>query len=151
MIGIGARSGVAAEAVRDLIGQVAEAYGLNLDSAMVATVESKLDEPGLVRALAPSVPVGVPAAVLAGVEVPHPSDRAARAVGTPSVAEAAALHTAYRLAGRAGPGPAVTLVVPKTAGDGVTVAVARYQRSLCSTLRPREETRWTPGEGAGGP
>lgn len=131
VVGIGARRGVRAEAVRALLSRVAREHGLDLgldpglDAAVVATVESKLAEPGLLRGIAPSVPVGVPAAVLACVEVPHPSDRVARAVGTPGVAEAAALHTARRLAGG---GERVTLVVPKTAGDGVTVAVARYHR-----------------------
>lgn len=125
VVGIGARRGVRADAVRALLARVAREHGVDLDDAVVATVESKLEEPGLLRGIAPSVPVGVPAAVLAGVEVPHPSDRVARVVGTPGVAEAAALHTARRLAGG---GELVALVVPKTAGDGVTVAVARYHR-----------------------
>ncbi|MBW0105564.1 cobalamin biosynthesis protein [Pseudonocardia sp. KRD291] len=128
VVGIGARRGVGADAVRAALARVAREHGLDLGDAVVATVESKLGEPGLLRAIAPSVPVGVPAAVLARVEVPHPDDRAARAVGTASVAEAAALHTAHRLAGDTGAGPDVTLVVPKTAIDGVTVAVARYHR-----------------------
>ena len=126
VIGIGARRGVRAAAVRALLRRVAQAQRIDLDAAVVATLETKVGEPGLRSALGAVVPVGVPAELLAGVTVPHPGDRAARAVGTPSVAEAAALHTARRLSGGAGP---VELVVAKTTGDGVTVAVARYRPS----------------------
>ncbi|MET0188215.1 MAG: cobalamin biosynthesis protein [Pseudonocardia sediminis] len=125
MVGIGARRGVTAGAVRALLDRVAVEYGLDLDGAVVATLETKLDEPGLRDAVTGSTLLGLPAEVLADVAVPHPSDRAERAVGTPSVAEAAALHTARERAGTAG---TVDLVVPKTAGDGVTVAVASYRR-----------------------
>ncbi|RZT85088.1 cobalt-precorrin 5A hydrolase [Pseudonocardia sediminis] len=125
VVGIGARRGVTAGAVRALLDRVAAEHGLDLAGAVVATLETKLDEPGLRDAVTGSTLLGLPAEVLAGVTVPHPNDRAERAVGTPSVAEAAALHAAGR---SAGDGAVVTLVVPKTAGDGVTVAVASYRR-----------------------
>ncbi len=58
---------------------------------------------------------GFAAAELATCPVPHPSPLVAAAVGAPGVAEAAALLAA---------GPGAVLTLPKTARDGVTVAVA---------------------------
>jgi cobalt-precorrin 5A hydrolase len=55
-------------------------------------------------------------AELARQEVPNPSTTVAAAVGTPSVAEAAALRAA---------GPGSELIVPKRAFPYVTVAIAR--------------------------
>ena len=59
--------------------------------------------------------VTFPSALLAGVAVPNPSEAAARAVGTPSVAEAAALLAA---------GPGARLVATKHRGPTATAAVA---------------------------
>lgn len=91
--------------------------------AAVATVDLKATEPAVV-ALAQELGVPLltfPASVLAGRAVPNPSPVVAAAVGTPSVAEAAAL-----LAG----GPDAALVVEKTVSDtgDSTVAVARRPR-----------------------
>jgi cobalt-precorrin 5A hydrolase len=58
---------------------------------------------------------GFTAAELAAHPVPNPSPRVAAATGSPSVAEAAALLAA---------GPGAVLMLPKTARDGVTVALA---------------------------
>jgi cobalamin biosynthesis protein CbiG len=52
---------------------------------------------------------------LAAVAVPNPSDRVARAIGTPSVAEAAALCAA---------GPGARLVLAKVVHGPITVAIA---------------------------
>lgn len=59
----------------------------------LATVDAKAGEPGLVAAAARlGVPLRThPAEVLARIEVPHPSGAPLCAVGTGSVAEAAAL------------------------------------------------------------
>ena len=59
----------------------------------LATVDAKADEPGIVGAAARlGVPVrGYAAGLLAGIAVPNPSGAPLAAVGTPSVAEAAAL------------------------------------------------------------
>jgi cobalt-precorrin 5A hydrolase/precorrin-3B C17-methyltransferase len=89
----------------------------------VATAEVKADEPAIV-ALARSLGVPLltyPAEVLAGRPVPNPSPVVDAAVGTPSVAEAAAMMAA---------GPDSTLVSEKTvsAGRDSTVAVARRRR-----------------------
>ena len=72
----------------------------------------KADEPGILAAIAPAPLHTYPAAVLAGVAVPNPSEVVRAEVGTPSVAEAAALHAAAELAG----GAPVELVVEKTQG-----------------------------------
>ncbi len=80
----------------------------------VATVESRADHPAL--ADLPWPVVSYPAEVLAVVVVPDPRSRVSEALGTPSVAEAAALLAA---------GPGAELVVPKRRADAVTVAVAR--------------------------
>jgi len=65
--------------------------------------------------------VAWPAAELARQPVPHPSGTVAAAVGTPSVAEAAALRAA---------GPAAALIVPKRIFPEVTVAVARRRPEI---------------------
>ncbi|WP_371687331.1 precorrin-3B C(17)-methyltransferase [Micromonospora sp. KC723] len=114
--GIGSSRGVPTAEVTDLLRRVLAAAGLSPASLRcLATVDLKADEAGIVAtADAFGVPlVTRPAAQLAAVDVPHPSEVVRAAVGTPSVAEAAAL---------AGGG---TLLVPKTASAMATVAVAR--------------------------
>jgi cobalt-precorrin 5A hydrolase/precorrin-3B C17-methyltransferase len=64
--------------------------------------------------------VAFPAALLAAVDVPNPSSTVADAVGTPSVAEAAALLAA---------GPGARLVVDKQRGPTATAAVAVSDRA----------------------
>lgn len=91
-----------------------EALGNNV-IACLATIDRRAAEPGLQAAAAA---LGVPvrsytSAELAGVRVPNPSARTASALGTASVAEAAALL--------AGHGP---LLISKTTIDGVVVAAA---------------------------
>ncbi|MEJ8279830.1 cobalamin biosynthesis protein [Pseudonocardia spirodelae] len=113
-VGVGLRPGTPAAAVRALLDRVAAAHGLDLAGAVVATLDRRAAEPGLCDAVAPAVPHGYPAAALAAVAVPGPSARVAAATGTPSVAEAAALLAA---------GPGARLLVTRTVGDGVTLAV----------------------------
>ncbi|PKW06985.1 cobalt-precorrin 5A hydrolase / precorrin-3B C17-methyltransferase [Streptomyces sp. 1222.5] len=94
VVGVGASRGAPAEEVLGLIGEALRAAGLSAGSvAELATVDAKAEEPGLVAA---AERLGVPlvtysAGELAAVEVPNPSDAPLAAVGTPSVAEAAAL------------------------------------------------------------
>lgn len=113
----------------------------------VATADIKRAEPALV-ALARRLDVPLrtfPAAALADQDVPNPSAVVADAVGTPSVAEAAALLAA---------GPGSTLVVHKRVSDGrdSTVAVARRRRPVGHLavvgLGPGRADRRTP-EAAG--
>lgn len=115
-IGIGLRPGTPERAVRELLDRVAAGPGPDLGSAVVATLDRRMTEPGLLAAVAPRVPLGFTPDELAAIAVPNPSERVAAATGAPGVAEAAALLAA---------GPGAELVVPKTTGDGVTVAVAR--------------------------
>jgi cobalt-precorrin 5A hydrolase/precorrin-3B C17-methyltransferase len=94
VVGVGASKGAPVEEVLELIEDALRDAGLSVRSvAELATVDAKSDEPGIVQA---ARRLGVPlvtrsAEELAAVEVPNPSDAPLAAVGTPSVAEAAAL------------------------------------------------------------
>ncbi|MEU6193629.1 precorrin-3B C(17)-methyltransferase [Streptomyces sp. NPDC047061] len=94
VVGVGASRGAPVEEVLTLVDTVLREAGLSPRSiAELATVDAKAEEPGIVAAAAR---LGVPlvtysAEELAGVRVPNPSDAPLAAVGTPSVAEAAAL------------------------------------------------------------
>ncbi|MGI5164362.1 cobalamin biosynthesis protein [Spirillospora sp. CA-253888] len=126
VIGVGACAGAEAAEVGALIDAALRASGPSpLPVRALATVDSKLGEPGIRQAAARRgwPLLGHPAAVLAGIAVPNPSDAASRGVGTPSVAEAAALHAARVLAGAEG-GPA-ELIVHKRKSAQATAAVAR--------------------------
>ena len=94
VVGVGASKGAPVDEVIGLVESAVRDAGLSLASlAQLATVDAKSDEPGIVGA---AERLGVPlvtysAGELAAVEVPNPSDAPLAAVGTPSVAEAAAL------------------------------------------------------------
>lgn len=93
-VGVGASKGAPEDEVLGLIRDALEEAGLSpLSVAELVTVDAKAGEPGIVAAAARlGVPLRTyPADELAGIEVPHPSDAPLAAVGTPSVAEAAAL------------------------------------------------------------
>jgi cobalt-precorrin 5A hydrolase/precorrin-3B C17-methyltransferase len=80
----------------------------------IATIDSRSTHPAIVSL---GLPVrSFPPEALSAVDVPTPSDVVRDAVGTPSVAEAAALLAA---------GPGAELVVPKQKNSVATVAVAR--------------------------
>lgn len=92
--GVGASKGAPADEVLALVEQALRDAGLSPGSlAELATVDAKSEEPGILEAARRlGVPVVTyPAGELAAVEVPNPSDAPLAAVGTPSVAEAAAL------------------------------------------------------------
>ena len=94
VVGVGASKGAPVEEVLGLVKEALREAGLSMASvAELATVDAKAGEPGIVEA---ARLLGVPlvthsAEELAGVDVPNPSDAPLAAVGTPSVAEAAAL------------------------------------------------------------
>ncbi|MEY2246336.1 precorrin-3B C(17)-methyltransferase [Streptomyces sp. BF23-18] len=94
VVGVGASRGAPVEEVLALVEDTLREAGLSVRSvAGLATVDAKSEEPGIVGAAAR---LGVPvvtytAEELAAVAVPNPSDAPLAAVGTPSVAEAAAL------------------------------------------------------------
>lgn len=114
--GVGARRDADPAALEDLLRRVLHGAGLAVESVReVVTVDAKADEPA-VLALAAGLGVPLrtlPADELSVQDVPHPSETVRAAVGTPSVAEAAVLAVG------------ASLVVPKTAGEGVTVALGR--------------------------
>ncbi|MFG3344634.1 Rv2231c family pyridoxal phosphate-dependent protein CobC [Streptomyces sp. NPDC048018] len=127
MVGVGARPGVGADEVLDLVGAALREAGPAAGSVLaLATLDVRAAEPGIAGAAAR---LGVPvrafgSAELAAVEVPHPAAPALAATGTPSVAEAAALR---------GAGPGAVLLVPKRKSRRVTCAIARSV-----PLRPNE-------------
>jgi cobalt-precorrin 5A hydrolase / precorrin-3B C17-methyltransferase len=126
VLGVGASSNADASGVAALVTGALEAAGLETAAVdLVASVDIKAAEPGIV-ALAEWFAAELrtfPAAALSEEadrkQVPNPSAVVGAAVGTPSVAEAAALLAA---------GPGATLVVPKQRSTEATVAVARRAR-----------------------
>ena len=115
-VGVGASRGVSTAEVLDLIRQSLADAGLAEGSiAELATVDAKADETGLLEAAAAlGVPLTIhPAKTLAAVQVPNPSEVVRDAVGTASVAEAAALIGGGEL------------LVPKRKSAAVTVAIVR--------------------------
>lgn len=118
VVGVGLREATAPPEVARLIHRALREAGLEVGSvARLATLTGKGDHPAVRRAAALlGVPVDEHAAEdLSAVAVPNPSATVGTAVGTLSVAEAAALASA----------PGGELVVPKQKSDTVTVAVAR--------------------------
>jgi cobalt-precorrin 5A hydrolase/precorrin-3B C17-methyltransferase len=122
VVGVGSARGVRASEVGGLIDRTLADAGLSPASVRcVATVDLKADEAGILAAARERgwQVVTFPASVLAAVDVPNPSETVRAEVGTPSVAEAAALHAA-RAHGRS-----AELVVDKRKSAAATVAVAR--------------------------
>jgi cobalt-precorrin 5A hydrolase len=119
-VGVGLRPGAAAGDLAALVTAALTAAGVSGDAvATLATLDRRATDPA-VQDLARrhGWPVAAyPADALDRVGPPQRADdRTRRAVGTGSVAEAAALLAA---------GPGATLLVPKTTGRAVTAAVAR--------------------------
>jgi cobalt-precorrin 5A hydrolase/precorrin-3B C17-methyltransferase len=110
-----ARVGVAADGHADACGVAAAGSGTVVRVDAVATVDRRLDHPALAGGSSSARRIGFPAELLAAVDVPTPSDVVDAAVGTPSVAEAAALLAA---------GPGARLVAAKRRGPTATAAVA---------------------------
>jgi cobalt-precorrin 5A hydrolase / precorrin-3B C17-methyltransferase len=124
IVGVGSARGVSAREVGTLIDEALAAESLHpMSVRCVATVDLKADEEGILAVARERgwEVVTYPAGVLSTVEVPNPSDVVRAEVGTPSVAEAAALHAA-RSYGRSG-----ELVVEKRKSANATVAIARLR------------------------
>ncbi len=125
VLGIGSSRGVTADELGGLVDRTLAAAGLSAASVgHVATVEAKADEPGILDLCARRCwpLVTHPAEVLATTDVPNPSPHPQQAVGTPSVAEAAASQHG-------------DLVVEKARSAMGTVAVARVRpRGLLSIV-----------------
>jgi histidinol-phosphate aminotransferase len=115
VVGLGCRPGVGRDEILGLIAAALAEAGLPANAiAQLSTVDSRAAEPGV---LAAAQGLGIalvtyPAEQLDVVEVPHPSPMVRHAVGTASVAEAAAL---------AGGGE---IIVPKRKSELATVAIA---------------------------
>ncbi|MEU1454001.1 precorrin-3B C(17)-methyltransferase [Streptomyces avermitilis] len=149
VVGVGASRNAPVEEVLGLIRGALRDAGLSAKSvAELATVDAKADEPGIVEAAAR---LGVPlvtysAGELATVEVPNPSDAPLAAVGTPSVAEAAALVRGGELLvpkrkSAAQPAMATCAVVRRPArGRLAVVGLGPGARDLL-TPRARDELR----------
>jgi len=122
VVGVGSARGVTADEVNALIDTVVRESGRDPASLRaIATIDLKADEAGIVEAAkVRGLPlITYPAADLAAETVPTPSETVRAAVGTPSVAEAAALRAA-RDAGRD-----AELVVHKHTTAHATAAAAR--------------------------
>lgn len=114
--GVGCSRGAGEEEITALIRASLDEAGLSEKSVTaLASVEAKSDEAGLLEAARMlGVPIRFhPASALAAVEVPNPSDVVERAVGTPSVAEAAVVAEGAEL------------VVEKRRSEMATVAAGR--------------------------
>ncbi|GAA2599591.1 precorrin-3B C(17)-methyltransferase [Actinomadura fulvescens] len=122
VVGVGSARGVPADEVSRLIDETLGEAGLVPESVRcVATVDLKAGEEGILaaaRARGWEV-ITFPADVLAHVDVPNPSEMVRAEVGTPSVAEASALHAARSF------GRSAELVAEKRKSPNATVAVAR--------------------------
>nr|WP_196790950.1 precorrin-3B C(17)-methyltransferase [Motilibacter aurantiacus] len=119
VVGVGASRGVPADEVLALVDAALAEAGVSAASVRhLATVDLKADEAGIVEAarLRGWPLVTYPAAALAAVDVPNPSSVVLEEVGTPSVAEAAALS-----------GGTAELLVPKRKSAMSTAAVARHR------------------------
>ncbi|HWO68285.1 MAG TPA: cobalamin biosynthesis protein [Umezawaea sp.] len=130
VVGVGSGSGVSTSAVATALAEL-EAAGLDLRAVRAfATADRKAGEQGILEAVEDwgfwhgdtSAPLlTFSAETLAEVPVPNPSASVGSLVGTPSVAEAAALRGAADFAC----GGPVELAAQKVKGDNVTVAAAR--------------------------
>ncbi len=119
VVGVGSARGVPAAEVAALVDAALAAGGLAHESVRcLATADLKADEAGILQfARDRGWPVVTHSAeALAAVAVPNPSEVVRAEVGTPSVAEAAALLTA---------GDGASLVVEKHKSANATAAVAR--------------------------
>ncbi|MCK9921580.1 cobalamin biosynthesis protein [Frankia sp. AgPm24] len=137
VVGIGARPGVQTREVLALIDHGLRALGASPASVRaLATVDVRAREPGLRGAAAHHgwPLIAHPAALLATVDVPHPSAAAAAALGTPSVAEAAcqlALPTTSTRPDTVAPSPG-RLVLRKQTSPRATLAIARHPSTGCA-------------------
>ncbi|MFI9624067.1 precorrin-3B C(17)-methyltransferase [Streptomyces sp. NPDC052042] len=125
-VGVGASSGAPVDEITGLIHDALREAGLSpLSVAELVTVDAKAHEPGIVAAAAR---LGVPlrtyaAEALARIEVPNPSGAPLAAVGTPSVAEAAALAEGGEL------------LVPKRKSTPPPGSEGRAAMATCAVVR----------------
>ena len=139
-LGIGCERDTSLPVLERLVAEGLEQQGLAREAvAGLASIDRKGDEPAL---LALAEQRGWPlrlydAPTLAAVTVPHPSEAVAREMGTPSVAEAAALQAASQAGG-----PARLLVEKRIERAG---AGERGAATLAVALAARQ---WAPQRGS---
>ena len=112
-VGLGCERDCPPVYIDDLLKQAKERLGGNLGLLHFASINLKVDEPAFLS-IAPQMRF-FPAADLAQIDVPNPSEIVQAEVGTPSVAEASALALA---------GDGAELVLPKIKNTKATLAVA---------------------------
>lgn len=140
-LGIGCERDTSLAVLERLVAEALEQQGLAREAvAGLASIDRKGDEPAL---LALAEQHGWPlrlygAATLAAVAVPHPSEAVAREMGTPSVAEAAALQAAWEAGSEAG-----RLLVEKRIGRAA--GGERGAATLAVALAARQ---WAPQRGS---
>ncbi len=117
-IGIGCERGTSYSEIEGLVRKTLRENGLSHSSiASYATIDLKENELGLVQAYGSLIRIFSTEELLAQEsKIKNPSELVRQEVGTPSVAEAAALAAA---------GPDSVLIVEKTKSERATVAVAR--------------------------
>ncbi len=137
-VGIGCQRGISWQLIATAIEQVCREHQLDEKAiAGIATIDTKVSEVGLVELcrLHNWHLKTFAAETLRTVHVPNPTENVAQAVGTPSVAEAAAILAAtgtevWRNRGEGDFG--VALLVPKQILGSVTVAVAQKVTGMTS-------------------
>ncbi len=142
-VGIGCIRGTSKQMIASAIAQVCQQYHLAADAiAGIATIDLKADEAGLLEYCQErQFPLKTfPPDVLRQVSVPNPSSVVEQEVGTPSVAEAAAICAVS---------PVASLLVPKqvfkSQTEAVTVAIAQAEREYTG----RTGKLWLVGMGPG--
>lgn len=121
VLGIGCKKGTAKEAITEAVAGVLTGAGLNMDDVrLVASADVKKDEPGLIAAADDwQLPVRFFAPVELAVAIEEQkmasSDFVEQKIGVGGVCEPAAML---------GAGKTARLIVPKQAGNGITLAVA---------------------------
>lgn len=154
-VGIGCERGTTRTWLEGSLQRLLQAQGLAPEAvAGLATLALKQDEAGLLElAQAHDWPIQFfSAEALLGIPVPHPSEAVRHAVGTPSVAEAAALLAAQDSSPTKRPDLPATLICPKqvftSPSEGAcTLAIARAPQEYC----PHPGHLWLIGTGPGDP
>ena len=138
VLGLGCSRGVGADEILGLLRRsLSEAELAEKSIAALASIDVKCDEVGLLEAAEElNVPIRFhPAEALRAVETPNPSEVVRKAVGTPSVAEAAVISSGAEL------------VMEKRKSANATVAVGRLPmrgRLALVSLGPGEDTLVPP-------
>ena len=139
-VGIGCERGTSVEEVSDLIKSTFETHNLSTKSiAVFASIELKEDEAAL-SALGNVVYFSAAELKAQSPRIATPSRYVADTVGTPSVAEAAALAAA---------GDEATLIVPKTKSRRTTIAIAETPEPILHPAGKRRGKLSVVGIGPG--